>query len=338
MRIIAIANQKGGCGKTTTAINLSSSLTVKGKRVLLIDCDPQAHATLGLSKNPSALENSLYHVLTLQAHGGQTLEDILMPIKNNFDLVPSSVILSALEQELVGIEGRGTRLLQAIRALRTPYDYVVLDCPPSIGLLCMNALRACNEVIIPIDMSLFSLRGVAKLTEIILLFKEKADHIINPRALVTMFDIRTRYSKHVLEKVKESFGKNVFESVVRYNIRLRETVDYGMPIGDYDKHSIGFKDYENLADELIRQESLPLVDEDQDTFTAEDMLTHTEQYIESVSQSSTEERPPEDLLVGEEEEETRVHASGPSQWEVALEAQTSGTTEGISDDEDLEVN
>lgn len=337
MRIIAIANQKGGCGKTTTAINLSSSLSIKGKKVLLIDCDPQAHATLGLSKNPSALETSLYHVLTLQAHGVHGLEEILMPIKSNFDLAPSSVILSALEQELVGIEGRETRLLQAIRALRIPYDYVVIDCPPSIGLLCMNALRACDEVIIPIDMSLFSLRGVAKLTEIILLFKEKVDHIIKPRALVTMFDIRTRYSKHVLQKVRETFGSNVFESVVRYNIRLRETVDSGVPIGDYDKHSIGFKDYENLADELIRSESLPLDDSEQDISTAEDMLTHTEQYIESVAQSTTEE-PPAGGPVAEEEEETTVQLSGPSQWEVTLDAKASHAADGIIEEEgDLEA-
>ncbi len=297
MRIIAVANQKGGCGKTTTAINLSASLSLKGKRVLLIDCDPQAHATLGLSKNPSVIEQGLYHALTLQAHGGKSIDDILMPIKDGFDLAPSSVVLSALEQELAGIEGRETRILQAVRAIRKPYDYIVMDCPPSIGLLSMNALRACEEVIIPIDMSLFSLRGVAKLTEILLLFKDKVGHDIKPRALVTMFDVRTRYSKQVLQKVKETFGSNVFESVIRYNIRLRETVDYGMPIGDYDKHSIGFKDYLNLAEEVIRFETAGLHAQTGAT-TAEALLSHSEHYMDTVAQAT------EDGLVVEDEADT----------------------------------
>ena len=145
---------------------------------------------------------------------------------------PSSVILSAVEQELAGMAGREDRLLEAIAAIKTPYDFLIIDCPPSIGLLCFNALRVSQEVIIPIDMSLFSLRGVAKLIEIIMLLKDKLGHDIVSRALVTMFDSRTKYSRRVLEKVTEEFGENVFNTIVRYNIRLRETVDYGLPGGD----------------------------------------------------------------------------------------------------------
>lgn len=289
MRIIAVANQKGGCGKTTTAISLSSSLALRGKRVLLIDCDPQAHATIGLNVSPSDLERSIYHVLTPTENGGLGIEDIVQYVKENFDLAPASVILSALEQDLSGTEGRENRLLDAIRALQAPsYDYVLIDCPPSVGLLCINALRACDEVVIPIDMSLFSLRGVAKLVEIILLIKDKLGHDIRPRALITMYDYRTRYSKRVLEKVKETFGSNVFESAIRYNIRLRETVDHGLPIGDYDKHAIGYKDYESLAEELIRTEALGddpgqvIVD------TARNILQNTEDYMDSVKESLKE--------------------------------------------------
>jgi chromosome partitioning protein len=255
MRVIAIANQKGGCGKTTTAINLSSSLSSRGYKVLLIDCDPQSHATMGLNINPADLEKSMYNVITPRASEILGLDDIILPVKERFDLAPSSVILSAVEQELSGVDGRENRLLNALQAIGRPYDYCIIDCPPSIGLLCFNALRACKEVIIPIDMSLFSLRGVEKLLEIVILLKEKLGHEIASRALITMFDHRTRYSRRVLEKVKDQFGRDAFETVIRYTIRLRETVDCGLPISDYDKHAIGNKDYDTLAEELIRVEA-----------------------------------------------------------------------------------
>jgi chromosome partitioning protein len=251
MRVIAVANQKGGCGKTTTAINLSFSLASKGQQVLLIDFDPQAHATMGLDINPSDLEKSIYDVVKPSVNSPPGIDDIVIPIRDNFDLAPSKATLSALEQELSGVDGRESRLLRAVESLQKPYDVVVIDCPPSIGHLCFNALRACEEVIIPIDLSLFSLRGVSKLTEIVILLKEKLGHEIKARALITMYDFRTRYSRHVLEKVREKFGENVFETSIRYNIRLRETVDYGLPIGEYDKHSLGHKDYEKLAEEIM---------------------------------------------------------------------------------------
>jgi len=285
MRTIAIANQKGGCGKTTTAINLSASLALKGKDVLLVDSDPQAHATMGLNMDPAGLERSLYNVLSPGHRGGVSMQDVVVPIKDHFDLVPSSVILSAVEQELSGREGRENRLLEAVGGLRKPYDYLLVDCPPSIGLLCINALRACAEVIIPIEMSLFSLRGVAKLMEIFLLLKENLDHEVRPRALITMYDFRTRYAQRVLEKVQERFGSNVFESVIRYNIRLRETVDYGLPIGDYDRHSIGCKDYASLAEEVLRAEAPGAQPVDAELHNIEDMLQRTQEYMESIAES-----------------------------------------------------
>ena len=285
MRVIASANQKGGCGKTTTAINLSSSLSLKGKRVLLIDFDPQAHATMGLNIRPSDLEKSIYDVITPKENESLGIEDILVPIKDNFDLAPSSMILSAVEQELSGMEGREDRLFQAIQALKEPYDYVVIDCPPSIGHLCFNALRACKEVIIPIDMSLFSLRGVAKLLEIIIMLKDKIGHDVRSRPLITMYDRRTRYSRIVLEKVKAEFGNNVFETVIRYNIRLRETADYGLPVGDYDKNAIGHKDYENLAEEVIRQEAAKTYPDRNTLNVAQDILQKTEEYIDMSAKS-----------------------------------------------------
>jgi chromosome partitioning protein len=290
MRVIAVSNQKGGCGKTTTAINLSSSISLNGKRVLLVDCDPQSHATLGLNINPSDLEKSMYHIMTPKENGSLRMEDILISIKDNFDLAPSSVILSAVEQELSGVEGREDKFLQAIQEIKQSYDYIIIDCPPSIGLLCFNALRACEEVIIPIDMSLFSLRGVAKLMEIIILLKDKLDHDIKARALITMYDHRTRYSRLVLEKVKEEFGGDVFETVIRYNVRLRETVDYGLPIGDYDKNAIGNKDYIDLAEEVIHSGTVDVQGKDV-LDVAHDILHKTEEYIDSAAKSPIHQNP-----------------------------------------------
>ena len=309
MRVIASANQKGGCGKTTTAINLSSSLSLKGQKVLLIDFDPQAHATMGLNIKASDLDKTIYDVITPKKNGFLGIKDILLPVKDNFDLAPSSLILSAFEQELSGLEGREDRLFQAIQSIKEQYDFVVIDCPPSIGHLSFNALRACDEVIIPIDMSLFSLRGVAKLIEIIVLLKEEIGHDIQSRALITMYDRRTRYSRTVLEKVQAEFGDNVFDTVIRYNIRLRETADLGLPVGDYDKNAIGHMDYENLAEEVIRSAETITYENFNGTNTAQDMLQKTEAYIDSASELS------EDELEGSEVEEFPEEESQASEME-----------------------
>ena len=294
MRTIAIANQKGGCGKTTTAINLSSCLVLKGQRVLLIDCDPQSHATMGLDIHFDH-EKSTYNIMTPKDTEHLGIEDIVVPVKDNFDIAPSDIRLSAIEQELAGMEGRENRLLQAIEPLKPAYDYVIIDCPPSIGHLCFNALRACEEAIIPIDMSLFSLRGVAELTDIIVLLKNKCDHVIEARALVTMYDYRTRYSRQVLEKVKEQFGDRVFETVIRYNIRLRESADYGLPVGDYDKHAIGHKDYEKLAGEVMSAGMVTMMPHAHISNGPHDILEKTEDYIRSVSEAPVPEEPTPDL-------------------------------------------
>ncbi|MGW8325481.1 MAG: ParA family protein [Desulfobacterales bacterium] len=309
MRVIASANQKGGCGKTTTAINLSSSLSLKGQKVLLIDFDPQAHATMGLNVKASDLDKTIYDVITPKKNGFLGIKDILLPVKDNFDLAPSSLILSAFEQELSGLEGRENRLFQAIQSIKEQYDFIVIDCPPSIGHLSFNALRACDEVIIPIDMSLFSLRGVAKLIEIIVLLKDEIGHDIQSRALITMYDRRTRYSRTVLEKVQAEFGNNVFDTVIRYNIRLRETADLGLPVGDYDKNAIGHMDYENLAEEVIRSAETITYENFNVTNTAQDMLQKTEAYIDSASELS------EDELDGSEMEEFPEEESQASEME-----------------------
>ncbi len=281
MRVIAVANQQGGCGKTTTAINLSSCLALKGQKVLLIDFDPQSHATMGLNIecNP---EKNIYHVIAPAPTEAVRLNDVIVPVKENFDIAPSDIQLCAVEQELANVDGREKRLLDAIESLENPYDFVIIDCPPSIGHLCFNALRASSEAIIPIDMSLFSLRGVAKLTDMMVMIENTSGHVIAPRALVTMFDMRTRYSQEVLGRVQEKFEDKVFNTVIRYNIRLRETVDHGLPIGDYDKHAIGQKDYEALSEEVMTGMRKSTAAEIEASSGAEEILRTTKEYLDTM--------------------------------------------------------
>jgi len=278
MRVISCANQKGGCGKTTTAINLSACLATKNQRVLLIDFDPQAHSTMGLDLKPSSLEKTVYDVIKPKWNGLLGMEQVIVSIGHNLDLAPANAALAAAEQELSGAPVRERKLLDAIEAMNRRYDFIIIDCPPSIGHLCFNALRASQEAIIPIDLSIFSLRGVSKLMEIVLMLKEKLGHVINCRALITMFDYRTRYARHVLEKVKDEFGENVFNTVIRYNIRLRETVDYGMPIAEFDKHAIGHKDYQALAEEVI-QSGVADVNQDYDVLREAENILHDKESV-----------------------------------------------------------
>jgi len=281
MRIIAIANQKGGCGKTTTAINLSSCLALKGQKVLLIDFDPQSHATMGLNIDCDP-ERNIYHVIASARREQVGLDNVIVPVKDNFDIVPSDMRLCAVEQELAQVDGREKMLLKAIDRLEKRYNFIIVDCPPSIGHLCFNALRASSEAIIPIDMSLFSLRGIAKLTDMMVMIENASGHVITPRALVTMFDARTRYSQEVLERVREKFEDKVFSTVIRYNIRLRETVDHGLPVGDYDKHAIGQKDYEALSEEVMTGTKKAAAAKIKTSSGAEEVLRTTREYLDTM--------------------------------------------------------
>jgi chromosome partitioning protein len=252
MRIIAIANQKGGCGKTTTAVNLAASLASNKKKVLLIDLDPQSHATFGLNIKTDL---SIYNVLSKLTHKKAKLEDIVKPVGVNFDIAPSSVVLSALEQELSGEIGREARLFDILQGMKTNYDYVLIDCPPNLGLLTINAMRATNEVIIPVEASRFAIEGLGQLLDIIELVRDRLNHFVDYRVLVTNFDSRLQHSFTMLDRIKRAFKNQMFSTIIHVNVKLKEAQNAGTHILNYDKYCRGTKDYFSLSREMITADS-----------------------------------------------------------------------------------
>ncbi len=248
-KIIAIANQKGGVGKTTTAINLSASLAAKEKKVLVIDTDPQGNTTSGFGVDKNNLENTIYELIL----GECSIRDCLISdVIENVDLLPSNVNLAASEIELIGVDKKEFILKNEVDYVKDKYDFIMIDCPPSLNLLTINSMTTADSVLVPIQCEYYALEGLSQLIHTVNLVKER----LNPQldlegVLFTMYDSRTNLSMQVVENVKANLKANVYQTMIPRNIRLAEAPSYGMPINAYDPKSAGAEAYMNLADEVI---------------------------------------------------------------------------------------
>ncbi|MBL7072128.1 MAG: AAA family ATPase [Candidatus Omnitrophica bacterium] len=251
MRVIAIANQKGGCGKTTTAINLAASLAFKNYKVLLIDLDPQSHASFSLGLRTEQLEGSIYNVLSNVDTKRRKLSEVILQLWENFNLAPGHILLSTIEQELRSEEDAISAVHRAIDSLSTDHDFIIIDCPPSLGFLTFNALRASHLLIVPLQCCSLSLMGVGRIINTVELIQLKLQRAPKVKGLITMYDRRTRYGKNTIQEINTYFKDDIFNTIIRVNVTLRETAAHGVPAIRFDKSSRGAMDYMLLADEII---------------------------------------------------------------------------------------
>lgn len=250
---IAIFNQKGGVGKTTTNINLAACLAIKGKKVLVLDIDPQGNTTSGLGIDKRNLEYSTYDLLT--EDDIDTKKAILNTSTKGLDIIPASVSLAGAEVELVSVKGREKKLKNALAKVKKDYDYIFIDCPPSLGLLTINSLTAVDSVLIPIQCEFYALEGVAQLMSTIDIVKKNLNSKIKIEGVIlSMFDGRTNLSIQVVEEVKKYFKEKVYTTVIPRNVRLAEAPSYGLPIAEYDPKSSGAEAYREFAEEFLNNE------------------------------------------------------------------------------------
>ena len=251
-RIIAIANQKGGVGKTTTAINLSACLAEAGQHVLVIDIDPQGNTTSGLGISKDEVENTVYQVMLQEI---DITEAICENVFDNLDVIPSNVNLAGAEIDLIDVDDREYILKNAINEVKENYDYIILDCPPSLSMLTVNAMTASNTVLVPIQCEYYALEGLTQLIHTINLVKRKLNPELELEGVVfTMYDSRTNLSLQVVENVKENLKQNIYKTIIPRNIRLAEAPSHGLPITIYDSKSSGAESYRLLAEEVMSRE------------------------------------------------------------------------------------
>ena len=251
-RIIAIANQKGGVGKTTTAINLSSCLAEAGKKVLTIDLDPQGNMTSGLGVDKNELENTVYELMLDECSIKESMADTVV---EGMKIIPSNVNLAGAEIELLGINDKEYILKNAVDYIRDDYDFIIIDCPPSLNMLTINAMTTADSVLVPIQCEYYALEGLTQLIHTIELVQNRLNPDLDIEGVVfTMYDARTNLSLQVVENVKNNLDQSIYKTIIPRNVRLAEAPSYGLPITLYDKRSVGAESYRLLAEEVLHRE------------------------------------------------------------------------------------
>ena len=251
-RIIAIANQKGGVGKTTTSINLASALAEKGKKVLVIDTDPQGNTTSGFGIDKNEIDHTIYELMIGECSIDEVITKNVVKGIDGVDIIPSNVNLAAVEIELIDSDNKEYILREAISGIRDDYDFIIIDCPPSLSMLTVNAMTTANTVLVPIQCEYYALEGLSQLVHTVNLVKDRLNPELDMEGVVfTMFDSRTNLSLQVVENVKEHIQENVYKTIIPRNIRLAEAPSYGMPINQYEPKSAGAEAYRLLAKEVI---------------------------------------------------------------------------------------
>ena len=250
-RTIAIANQKGGVGKSTTAINLSACLAEMGKKVLAIDIDPQGNTTSGLGIEKDDVENTVYELLL----GDSSIQECIIPLEfDNLSLIPSNVNLAGAEIELIDVEGKEYVLRNAVDEVREEYDFIIIDCPPSLNMLTINAMTTADSVLVPIQCEYYALEGLSQLMHTIDLVQDRLNASLEIEGVVfTMYDARRNLSLQVVENVKNSLNQNIYKTIIPRNVRLAEAPSYGLPINYYDSKSTGAESYRLMAEEVIHK-------------------------------------------------------------------------------------
>ncbi|MDR1997290.1 MAG: AAA family ATPase [Candidatus Margulisbacteria bacterium] len=256
MSVIAVINQKGGCGKTTTALNLAAALAQKKQKVLIVDFDPQGHSSLGLGINEQKLSYTIQAVLL----EGVPAETALIHIKDDLDLLPSNITLASLEQKLSGSDGREYYLRNLLDTLRQDYQTILIDCPPHLGLLSVNALLAADKVIVPVEPSRFGLDGLQKLTETIETLCKKVEHRLNIKYLISMYDLDSDFSATFCKRFKRDYGETLFDTKIHRSSVIREATHAGQSVVDFDPQSISYLDFLSLANEVILWQNKAIIE------------------------------------------------------------------------------
>jgi chromosome partitioning protein len=280
MKTIAVVNQKGGCGKTTVSINLASAIAEQGQKVLLVDMDPQSHCAVGLAVPEQQIEQSIYDVLISKSRNEPIrITEILWQISDKLDLAPASLDLSAFEQQMSGVNGREMCLSEVLKDISNRYDFTVIDCPPAVGLLTFNALRAASDVIVPVETGYFALHGLSKQLETLAILCERSNQKVNVRVLASMYDIRTKMAREILAELKEHFSDRMLDTIINFNTKLKEAASFGQPISEYDPASKGQLDFKDLAQEVIKSEK---------TQQRRDLVSSLANQLTSISSSANE--------------------------------------------------